>query len=689
MQDKRLVLCGGADYEIPAGLAERAMQFHLHGGDDEFKVTLGIEDIHRSMYKDVPVRFHDLLEIATYVYCADQEWARGQKDAETFGANWRRHFHFVIPVRDTGFWNSAEVTNCLTDTLGFLSDDHYEFEFVGAPNRPPLDRFLKFNERGELLGFPDQVMLFSGGLDSLGGAVDEIVNQKRRIVLVNHKASPKLNGLYRRLAAKLAAKAPECPAPYHVRVTVHKREWMNKEYTQRSRSFLYVSIGATIARMLGHDNVRFYENGVVSMNLPIAAQVVGGKATRTTHPRVIAGYQQLLSLVAQAPFRVETPFIWKTKSEVVELIARAHCQHMLVDSISCAHTWEMQSDKPHCGTCSQCLDRRFAVIAAKMEQYDPVENYVTDVFTDVRRREKGDEIAEDKLLYAGYLERANQVQSIHDPLGFLTTFPEAARAIKYLPGNADAVAAKLLDLYKRHSAEVNGVIDKMFSLHGAAIRQRTLPPNALLRVVCESRLPVSVPAAGGAAMPASVFRRIGDHWQVRFKGRNAFYLVSVNTGAKYLCHVLAQPHTPTPVVELVLGTAIDPLDTAMSDSGEVATRQAIREYRQRALDLLDEVTAAKEVGDTERVEKLYEEMAGVERAMSEAQGLRGRSRKAQSGKERIRKAFQAAVRRAMEKIAETDKPLAEHLRACVECGTDPCYHPNEDIKWETTPVLAD
>ena len=92
---------------------------------------------------------------------------------------------------------------------------------------------------------------------------------------------------------------------------------LNHEYTQRSRSFLYMSIGATIAKMIGLKSVRFYENGVISLNLPVCAQVAGGRATRTTHPKVMKGFQDIISLVAGEPFTIENPFIWKTKADVV------------------------------------------------------------------------------------------------------------------------------------------------------------------------------------------------------------------------------------------------------------------------------------------------------------------------------------------------------------------------------------
>src|SRR5690606_19090728 len=119
--------------------------------------------------------------------------------------------------------------------------------------------------------------------------------------LVNHRPTQKLDKRYQAIREILDAKAPNNP-PCHIRVTVHKKKWLNKEYTQRTRSFLFVSLGATIANMLGLSNVRFYENGVISMNLPVCAQVVGGKATRTTHPRVLHSFQTLLSMIADHPF---------------------------------------------------------------------------------------------------------------------------------------------------------------------------------------------------------------------------------------------------------------------------------------------------------------------------------------------------------------------------------------------------
>ena len=71
---------------------------------------------------------------------------------------------------------------------------------------------------------------------------------------------------------------------------MNKDKALGREYTQRTRSFLFAALGVTFARMSGLDRLRFYENGVVSLNLPPSPQVVGARASRTTHPRVLGGF---------------------------------------------------------------------------------------------------------------------------------------------------------------------------------------------------------------------------------------------------------------------------------------------------------------------------------------------------------------------------------------------------------------
>ena len=83
MQDKRYIICGNAPTSGIEENPERDLRLRLWGKDGPDKITLRIEDIHKKMSKDVPDSFQDLLEIATYVYSADQAIPRGADDVDS------------------------------------------------------------------------------------------------------------------------------------------------------------------------------------------------------------------------------------------------------------------------------------------------------------------------------------------------------------------------------------------------------------------------------------------------------------------------------------------------------------------------------------------------------------------------------------------------------------------------------
>src|SRR5215207_1902557 len=70
----------------------------------------------------------------------------------------------------------------------------------------------------------------------------------------------------------------------HVPVWINKDKSLGREYTQRTRSFLYSALGVVIAESVKAGGVRFFENGIVSLNLPVADEVQRARASRTTHP---------------------------------------------------------------------------------------------------------------------------------------------------------------------------------------------------------------------------------------------------------------------------------------------------------------------------------------------------------------------------------------------------------------------
>jgi hypothetical protein len=458
------------------------------------------------------------------------------------------------------------VCDSLVSTLSFLSEDEYHFEFEHLTKDPSLDGYLDFGTT-PYDGIIEEVIPFSGGLDSLGGAVHEAVIEKRKVLLVNHRSTEKLTPRHQHLLELLDGHAGDFD-PIHFPVRVNKEKGLSREYTQRTRSALYMALAATVAAMIGLDRIRFYENGVISLNLPPCAQVVGARATRTTHPRVLNGFSKLLSSLVGRPFTVENGFLWKTKAEVVRGIGAAGCNDLIRHATSCTHTWEMTRQHTHCGKCSQCIDRRFGVLAAGLESDDPAEAYKANLLVGPR---EGD----DRTMLAAYVETATEISRMSE-VEFFGHYGEATRVLRELGGDVNDVGRRIFELYQRHARGVTEVVDLAIAKYAPAIRARELPPTCLVRMVCDTgtagtneeppKAPEQPENEPNSSRPENGFRRRGQAWEVWFAGGNDFILLPIK-GAAYLYILLAQPHSPISAVEMACRVARNPTEHVLGTAG--------------------------------------------------------------------------------------------------------------------------
>lgn len=532
MSNDRVVLCGGLSAPASArGKQTLALDVQHPDGN----VTLKLQDISGRMTANMDPVLVDLLEIAAYVYCADQGATRGGPTSQDFGAAWRRQFEFHIPVREPDLWSSKPVRSALCETLGFLSDDDYEFSFKKLRREQPVARYLDFSQDPHAGFQAEEVMLFSGGLDSLGGAVHEVLDEKRSVALVSHRSSGKIDSKQQQLVRDLAARSSR--KPLHVPVWVNKEKALGREFTQRSRSFLFASLGAVVARLFDLWRIRFYENGVVSINLPISEQVVGGRATRTTHPRVLNGFAEIFSAVFEKPFMVENPFRWKTKAEVVEVIRAGGCGDLVRHAVSCTHVWDMTTLHTHCGKCSQCIDRRFATLAAGCtDKEDPPEMYEVDLVRGERPP------GHSRTMLESYVSTAKRVRTMSD-LAFFTAFGEAHRVIRHVRGmSADGAAAAMLDLYRRHATAVFKVITESMAAHASEIASGSVPSSCLLILALPAEYKRPATFAEDAVVPVLALDEIKDGevnrtLLARIVGHERFDGLSKKIGARELFFV--------------------------------------------------------------------------------------------------------------------------------------------------------
>jgi 7-cyano-7-deazaguanine synthase in queuosine biosynthesis len=465
---ERLVLCGGARR---TGTGD-ALHLALNGRSQN--ITLKLDDISKRLVRNIPDLLIDLVEIASYVFSADQATSRGGASQSQMGSDWRRSFRFVIPVRNPDHWNSGTVVDSLRDMLSFLSDDNYCFEFVRSSTPVSFEAYLEFSADKTTSFRASEVVLLSGGLDSLAGVIEELSEGVDTIALVSHRSSPKIFDRQKQLVSDIRQRFPK--RVLHIPVLVTRREQLRiPEHTQRSRSFLYAALACVVARLFEITKVRFFENGVVSVNLPIAQQVVGARATRTTHPLAMEYFREFFSAALGRPIDLQNPFIWQTKADVVRSLVKRNCGSLIRNTISCTRTYNVTKLHTHCGCCSQCIDRRFAVLAADADQHDPVEMYKTELLTGERNDPNDQTMAE------AYVRTALELRQMGDFAFFANFGGEASRVCAGYPAlKTDDVARLVLDLHQRHGHDVWRVLNNAIAAHSTALIARNLPATSIL-----------------------------------------------------------------------------------------------------------------------------------------------------------------------------------------------------------------
>lgn len=180
---EQVFLCG-LSKEQRAGLpAGTILSFEKGKG----RLNLKLDQLRKRMLVNEPSRLTDFVEIASYVFAADRLVSRGPLTDPGFGAQWRRCLRLIIAVQDLAFWQRTDVKAALLDCLEFLSEDQWTFDFVENLHPLPLQHYLGLKPVEAISEGATSIVLFSGGLDSLAGAVHELRTTNRHVVLVSHR----------------------------------------------------------------------------------------------------------------------------------------------------------------------------------------------------------------------------------------------------------------------------------------------------------------------------------------------------------------------------------------------------------------------------------------------------------------------------------------------------------------------
>ncbi|GMV84109.1 MAG: hypothetical protein AMXMBFR7_52930 [Planctomycetota bacterium] len=189
-----------------------------------------------------------------------------------------------------------------------------------------------------------------------------------------------------------------------------------------------------------------------------------------------------------------------------------------------------------------------------------------------------------------------------------------------------------------------------------------------------------LPGNDPAEAEMHVFRRVGDSWELRFKGVSVS--IRHGVGMTYLAELLAHPHEHLSAARLAaLGQPTDRL-AASGSSGAALDEVAKCQYKDAIRNLEEELADARQRHDSTGQERIEREMEELKVQIKKDLRMGGKSRES-SDAERHRKAVSKAIHDARTKIHKSHNHLYRHLLNYVSTGQTCSYGPPKDLHWVT------
>jgi 7-cyano-7-deazaguanine synthase in queuosine biosynthesis len=294
----------------------------------------------------------DLLLLSSAIFASDLAIKRGDREHVT------RNIELTIPVVNLAVFNN--ISKKLSYALHVLSHDAWIFNFVQREGQP--EGVINWGEQKT-----GKVLLFSGGLDSFSAAI-KYADAGDKIQLVSHiTANPIVSGTQKSLYQYLVEQYPDQFGRISFRISGKDCSSqgfpfpVDREESQRTRSFMFLSLAGLVARRLGYrDIVLIAENGPMAVHLPLSAGRISAFSTHTAHPEFISLMSEILSTALNYGIRIDNPFLYMTKAEVARLVLPRHL-NVIKNTVSCWKASRVLHDYRHCGICIPCLIRRLAL----------------------------------------------------------------------------------------------------------------------------------------------------------------------------------------------------------------------------------------------------------------------------------------------------------------------------------------
>ena len=217
-----------------------------------------------------------------------------------------------------------------------------------------------------------RAVLFSGGLDSLCGAIK--LSEQYPAILTHCRTNQVIFHKVLELSrVPLLSWSP-----------LFCIDAMTKSKTggiSNTRGLLFLSSAYAIAASLGIESIVFCENGSQMLDVMLGSLVYPNKpATKNTNPIFVDRIEELFSLFNNKEIRIERPFQQYTKAEILQGFKN---QINFEKTFSCFST---RGRSTMCGICYNCFVRRMALLAIDVKESPST--YEKNPFETINREEQ-------------------------------------------------------------------------------------------------------------------------------------------------------------------------------------------------------------------------------------------------------------------------------------------------------------
>lgn len=214
----------------------------------------------------------------------------------------------------------------------------------------------------------NSVALLSGGLDALAGTVLE---KNNNTIYVTYGT----NDIEGSNASRIYNKLIDHSKNSHVYI---KKANFNlpKHYTERTRSLMFIGCCLIFCDFYKIDTIKIYENGIMSLNPKFN---FSRRVTKTTNQKTLFLINRLFQEVG-IKIRVENPFKYMTKADVIAIMPPNYYTTILNDTRTCSknsgiiHFSNKGRGNFHCGVCISCILRQIGTLNSNTKEYD--KNYL-------------------------------------------------------------------------------------------------------------------------------------------------------------------------------------------------------------------------------------------------------------------------------------------------------------------------